>query len=227
MSTQNLKQFTHKPISLDCTLKEVTIDNKRFYETPEGIFPSVTTVVGFEKQKFFAKWREKNPEESKRVTSRGTKFHSLLENYINNQEIVVDDIHSGQKALFALIKPEIDKIDNIVSIEQPMFSKTLGLAGRVDCIAEYDGKLSIIDFKASTKEKRKEDIDNYFAQATAYALMFQERTGIIIDNFAIIIACEDGKVQVFQGRPLNYVKHLHGLITKYKEANAIPTTQDT
>lgn len=202
------------------------VDGKRFYETPEGIFPSVTTVVGFEKQQFFAKWRAKNPEESKRVTSRGTKFHSLLENYINNEELLVDDLHSSQKALFSLIKPEIDKIDNIVALEQPMYSKTLGLAGRVDCIAEYDGKLSIIDFKASTKEKRKEDIDNYFAQATAYALMFQERTGTIIDNFAIIIACEDGIIQVFEGKPIQYVKHLRNMIVKYKEANALRRDKD-
>jgi hypothetical protein len=223
MSLSNLKKFTHKPVELNGSLKEVTVDGKRFYETPQGIFPSVTTVVGFEKQKFFANWRAKNPEESKRVTSRGTKFHSLLENYINNEEINIDEIHSMQKSLFALIKPEIDKIDNIIALETPLWSKTLGLAGRTDCIAEYDGKLSIIDFKASTKEKRKEDIDNYFAQATAYALMFQERTGIIIENFAIIIACEDGIIQVFQGKPLHYVKHLFNLIKKYKESNAVPT----
>jgi genome maintenance exonuclease 1 len=105
-----------------------------------------------------------------------------------------------------------------------LWSKTLGLAGRTDCIADYDGKLSIIDFKASTKQKREEDIDNYFAQATAYALMFQERTGIIIENFAIIIACEDGILQVFQGKPLHYVKHLSNLIKLYKEQNELPTT---
>lgn len=226
MILSNIKKFNHSPVELECKLKEVMVDGKRFYETPEGIFPSVTTVVGFEKQQFFAKWRAKNPEESKRVTSRGTKFHSLLENYINNNEIIFDDLHSSQKSLFALIKPEIDKIDNIVALEQPMYSKTLGLAGRVDCIAEYDGKLSIIDFKASSKEKRKEDIDNYFAQATAYALMFQERTGKIIDNFAIIIACEDGIIQVFEGKPIQYVKHLKKLISKYKESNAIRRDQD-
>jgi genome maintenance exonuclease 1 len=95
------------------------------------------------------------------------------------------------------------------------------LAGRTDCIAEYDGRLSIIDFKASTKEKRKSDIDNYFAQATAYALMYQERTGKIVDNFAILISCEDGIKQVFQGNPLHYVKHLKGLIKRYREANGI------
>jgi hypothetical protein len=221
MFTQEPKKFIHKPIELDCNLKEVTIDGKRFYETPGGIFPSVTTVVGFEKQKFFAKWREKNPEESKRVTTRGTKFHSLIEKYLKNEEIDFDEITSGNKALFNLLKPELDKIDNIISLENPLWSKTLKLAGRTDCIAEYDGKMTIIDFKASTKEKREEDIDNYFAQATAYALMFQERSGIIIDNFAILIACEDGIKQVFQGNPLKYVKHLHNLVKKYREQNEI------
>lgn len=224
MSLSNLKKFIHKPINLNIELKEINIDGKRFYETPEGKFPSVTSVVGFQKQKFFAKWRKNNPEESIRVSSRGTEFHSLLENYINNEDLNIDEIHSGQKSLFALIKPEIDKIDNIVALETPLWSKTLGLAGRTDCIADYDGKLSIIDFKASTKQKREEDIDNYFAQATAYALMFQERTGIIIENFAIIIACEDGILQVFQGKPLHYVKHLSNLIKLYKEQNELPTT---
>lgn len=217
-----LKTFNHKPLNLSFELEETIQNGSRFYKTPVGIFPSVTTVVGWEKQKFFSEWRSKNPEESKRVTSRGTKFHKLLENYLNNEQIDFDNVHSSQKALFSLIKPEIDKIDNIVALEQPLYSSTIKLAGRVDCIAEYDGKLSIVDFKASTKEKRESDIDNYFAQATAYSLMYQERTGTVIDNFAIIIACEDGMRQVFQGRPVQYVRHLHGLIKKYRENNYVP-----
>ena len=218
----NFKKFIHKPIVISSPLEEVSHNGSRFYKTPEGIFPSVTTVVGWEKQQFFSEWRAKNPDESKRVTSRGSKFHKLLENYLNNEDIDIDNLHSMQKSLFVLVKPEIDKIDNIVALEQPLFSKTIGLAGRVDCIAEYDGKLSVIDFKASTKEKREEDIDNYFAQATAYSLMFQERTGTQIDNFAIIIACEDGMRQVFQGKPLQYVKHLRNLIQKYKKHHELP-----
>lgn len=217
----NKKIFTHKPIKIDWKLEEVYQNGSRFYKTPSGIFPSVTTVVGWEKQKFFSQWRNNNPEESKRVTSRGTKFHKLLEDYVSNVELDMDNIPYTQKALFSLIKPEIDKIDNVVALETPLFSKTVGLAGRVDCIGEYDGKLSIIDFKASTKEKRESDIDNYFAQATAYALMYQERTGVMIDNFAILIACEDGLKQVFQGKPLQYVRHLHKLIKKYKEENHV------
>jgi len=203
----------------EVTLKEVQKDGKRYYSTPEGEFPSVTTVVGFEKQKFFSEWRQRNPEESKRVTSRGTKFHSIIENYLNNESLDLDDTNSNLKALFLLLKPELDKINNIVALETPLWSKILGLAGRTDCIAEYDGKLSIIDFKASTKEKRKQDIENYFTQATAYALMYQERTGIIIDNFVILIACEDGLRQVFQDNPLKYVKKLREAIIKYRNSN--------
>lgn len=221
MLSSSEKKFIHKSISIEGSLKEVQQDGKRLYETPEGIFPSVTTVVGFKKQQFFAEWRRKNPEESKRVTSRGTKFHGIIENYLNNESIDFDNLHSNYKFLFSLLRPELDKIDNILALETPLWSKTLGLAGRTDCIAEYDGKLSIIDFKASTKEKRESDIDNYFAQATAYALMFQERTGIIIDNFAILIACEDGFKQVFQGKPIKYVKHLKSLIMEYRQTNGI------
>jgi genome maintenance exonuclease 1 len=109
----------------------------------------------------------------------------------------MENMFPNFKALFNLIKPALDNIDNITAIETPLWSKILGLAGRTDCIAEYNGKLSIIDFKASTKEKRKQDIENYFLQATAYALMYQERTGVIIENFVILIACEDGLFQVF------------------------------
>ncbi len=118
-----------------------------------------------------------------------------------------------------MLKPELDKIDNILALETPLWSKTIGLAGRTDCIAEYDGKLSIIDFKASSKEKKRSHIDNYLTQATAYSLMFQERTGIKVDNFSILIAAEDGMKQVFEGKPIRYVKDLYNVIKKYKESN--------
>jgi genome maintenance exonuclease 1 len=220
MTLCEFKQFNHNPVELNCELKEIEKDGKRHYSTPGGDFPSVTTVVGFKKQKFFSEWRQKNPEESRRVTSRGTKFHSIIESYLKNEPIDLENMFPNFKALFLLLKPELDKIDNIRALETPLWSKTLGLAGRTDCIAEYDGKLSIIDFKASTKEKRKQDIDNYFTQATAYALMFQERTGIIVENFAIMIACEDGLRQVFQGRPINYVRELKNIITEYRNGNS-------
>ena len=216
-----MNNFLHKPIEIDNKLKEVTVDGKRFYETPGGIFPSVTSVVGWDKQNFFAEWRRKNPEESRRVLARGTKLHSLIESYLNNETLDFDNMLPNFKVLFNQIKPELDKIQNIVAIETPLWSKTLGLAGRTDCIAEYDGKLSIIDFKASSKEKRKQDVESYFTQATAYALMFQERTGIIVENFAILISCEDGLTQVFQNKPIKYVKKLKNVIVSYRNNHGI------
>lgn len=224
----DFKKFTHNHINLSGSLEEVSKNGKRFYSTPDGVFPSVTTVVGHEKQKFFAEWRQRNPEESKRVTARGTKFHSIIESYLNNEVIDLENMIPNYKSLFLLLKSDLDKIDNIVAIETPLWSKILGLAGRTDCIAEYDGKMSIIDFKASSKEKRIKDIDNYFMQATAYALMYQERTGQIIDNFAIMIACEDGLKQVFQGNPMKHIKALKNAINLYKkETNGLHSKEDS
>jgi genome maintenance exonuclease 1 len=221
MTVNLFKQFKHNLIESNVTLSEVQKEGKRFYSTPDGEFPSVTTVVGYGKQQFFAEWRRKNPEESRRVTSRGTKFHSIIETYIRNEPLDMENMFPNFKALFNLIKPALDNIDNITAIETPLWSKILGLAGRTDCIAEYNGKLSIIDFKASTKEKRKQDIENYFLQATAYALMYQERTGVIIENFVILIACEDGLFQVFEDNPIKYVKKLKHSIDHYRKENGI------
>ena len=127
----------------------------RSYVTEDGTFPSVTTVVGWEKQSFFKKWRKQNPEEAKRVTSRGNRLHSTIEKYLRNENIASLELMPNDLELFVQIKENLDKIDNIKALEFPLFGKTVGLAGRVDCIAEYDGKLSIIDLKGSTIEKRK------------------------------------------------------------------------
>lgn len=216
------KQFKHNINETTDSLTEIQKSGKRFYSTPDGEFPSVTTVVGYGKQNFFAEWRRKNPEESRRVLARGTKFHSIIESYIKNEDIDMENMFPNFKALFNLLKPALDNIDNIAAIETPLWSKILGLAGRTDCIAEYNGKLSIIDFKASTKEKRKQDVESYFLQATAYALMYQERTGVIVDNFVIMIACEDGLSQVFEDNPIKYVKKLKKAIDHYRSEIGIP-----
>ena len=216
----DMKKFKH--VVLEEAFKDLNTVNKngqRFYSTPEGHYPSVTTVTGWEKRQFFAKWRAENPKESRRVLDRGNKLHNLIEDYINNR---VDDKTTGGLNpfildLFILLKPELDKIDNVYAQEVPLWSSTLELAGRVDCVGEYDGKLSIIDFKGSTRIKRKEDIQNYFMQATAYAIMWQEMTGQKIDNIVILIATEQGESQVFQDNPIRYVKPLLKSIRDYQE----------
>ena len=188
----------------------------RLYKTPEGLFPSVTTVVGHEKRKKYKTWRENNTKESQRVCDRGTMLHSTIESYLMNEHVELKQ-ESEVYDLFHLIKKEVDNITDVYAIETFLWGKCVGLAGRVDCVAKYKGEPSIIDFKASTFPKKKVDIDNYFCQATAYSLMLQERTGLQIPNIVILIANEQGFCQIFKEKVINFVEPLSGMIDTYKK----------
>ena len=216
------KKFIHvqAPVELK-EFRSVTDDTGfRFYDSPGGKFPSVTTVTGFEKKAFFAEWRRNNPKESRRVLSRGNALHKLIEDYLNNEDIDLLSVSPVVSSLFMQMKDTLDKIDNIQALEIPLWSNTLALAGRVDCVAEYDGKLSIIDFKGSTRQKREEDIENYYLQGTAYAIMWHERTKVPIHEFNIIVASENGTpCQVFTGNPVKYVPKLYRTIKNYHDKN--------
>ena len=213
------KTFIHEFVNVGKEVESTEGDRGRYYITEAGSFPSVTTVVGFEKQEFFKVWRKQNPEEAKRVTSRGNRLHSIIESYLKNESVEDLNLMPNDLDLFMQIKKELDSIDKIKALELPLYGNTVGLAGRVDCIGYYKDKLSIIDFKGSTRAKRKEDIENYMMQATAYALLWKEMTGESIDNFVILISCEDGTVQIFEDNPMNYVSNLYNIIQKYKEHN--------
>jgi len=206
------KVFNHKTVILDTAER---IDG--FYQTPDGRFPSVTTVVGWKKNQFFAEWRKNNPKEAQRTRVRGTKLHSLVENYVKNSPEWNKDQDPYTLDLFYQFQSEVDKIDQVRALEGFLWSKPLRLAGRVDCVAEYDGVLSIIDFKGSTKPKRKEDIDNYFLQATAYAVMWEERTGEPIPQIVILVTCDDGTVQTFIENPKQYKKALAHAIKEWRD----------
>ena len=202
---------------MNVSLEKVEKNGQRYYKTPDGIFPSVTSVTGWEKKNFFAKWRKDNPEESNRVCTRGNKLHSIIESYLNND--TQEENKTNEGTIFLSMKPHIDKIDNIRALETPLYSKILGLAGRVDCIGEYDNELCVIDFKGSTKIKNKEDIENYFLQAAAYALMWQERTGERCKKICLIIGTERGITQVFVENTIDYVKKLQHVISTYRRYN--------
>ena len=223
MNVPNRKTYIHKDHGFDFKpLKCVTTDQGRYYITPDDYkYYSVTTVTGFEKTAFFAEWRRKNPDESKRVTRRGNYLHSLVEDYINNKELQP----SGEEVLlFEQMLPMLHKIDNIYAQEVSLYSKLLGLAGRVDCVAEYDGVLSIIDFKGSTRHKRESDIQNYFQQATAYAIMWKELTGQSIEQIVILISSEDGSTQELIRNQIDYVSNLKGTIDRFRQFNAAKVT---
>jgi genome maintenance exonuclease 1 len=215
--------FNHIDISLP-QLERETIDGVRYYKIPDGDellkFVSITSVTSHHNKHIFEQWRKKVGEETanrvnKAATSRGTDLHSLVENYLfNSSELLEVQIIS--KHLFKIIKPYIDKINNIHALESSLYSKQLGIAGTVDCIAEYNGELSVIDFKTSKKPKPKEWVEHYFVQAAAYACMFYELTSIPVKKLVIIMACEDGDCVVYEEYDkMKYIKLLSRYIKDF------------
>ncbi len=206
-------------------VEPVNKDGVRFYRLPktDKYYPSVTSITSFKNAKFFKEWRTKIGEDeanriTARATQRGTAFHSIAEDYING-ELDLDkylDNNPLSVRMFQSAKDTLNRIDNIHCLESFLYSHYLGLAGRVDCIAEFDGELAVIDFKTSTKEKKEEHIENYFVQETAYAAMFLERTGIEVKKIVTLIATEEGSIQIFQKHNLDdYLQLLKSYIEEF------------
>lgn len=207
--------FNHVKVNEFENLEQVTReDGVRFYQTPTGNkYPSVTTVLGAQSKQTIIDWRKRIGETeankiSKAASSRGTKLHLHCENYLNNNNVLVEDLPVFQRELFNSILPELHKINNIHVQEQRLYSHHLRMAGTVDCIAEHEGRLSVIDFKTSGKLKKKEWISSYFMQCAAYAVMYEERTGIPISKLVVLIAVEGEKPQVFIEKRDNWVSDL-------------------
>ena len=199
-------------------LEAEMIEGTRFYRVPSGkMYPSITSVTSFYGRQKFVEWRKKvGNEEADRITrlatTRGTKFHDLVEKYMLNEN--VDDYKPlpTTKFHFLKAKPYLDRINNIHALEKSLYSDYLGLAGRVDCIAEYEGELAIIDFKTSKKIKPEKWIENYFVQEVAYACMYYEMTGIPVQKLITIMVAENGECFVYEKRNKDYYIKL---LTKY------------
>ena len=193
--------FNHVEIDYPSLTREM-IDGVRYYDTPDGKkLVSITSVISHYNREVFREWRARvgNAEANrvtKQATSRGTDMHTLAENYLCNRKL--PPVQPLSEYLFKQAKPDIDKIDNIHAIEQSLFSNELGIAGSVDCIAEFEGELAIIDFKTSKKPKPREWIDSHFVQCAAYACMLYEMTGIMVKKFVIIMSCENGEVEIYE-----------------------------
>lgn len=215
--------FEHVKVDLGYDdLDAVTSDTGRLYETPDGVkYPSITTVLSILSEDGIRKWKERVGEEeaakiSYRASTRGTAVHEIIEKYIDNIESFKDGYTPNIIASFLAVKPILDnRIRRVFAQEAPLYSKHLGVAGRVDCVAEFDGVLSIIDFKTSRKLKKKEYITNYFMQESAYAIMWEERTGMPITQLVTIIAVDDEMPQVFIEHRDNWTKPLLETIKKY------------
>ena len=225
-----MKYYTHKPTKLT-ELTTQTVNFKRFYETPDGkLYPSITTVLSTRNKKGLFEWRKRVGDEvanyvARTSAARGTAVHHMCEDYLNNFPTEWPDKWKEHEKKFLpyclfkqLKKTVLEKIDNIRSQECALFSNKYRVAGRVDCIAEYDGKLSIIDFKTSTKERNDEWNENYYIQASAYAEMFEEQTGTPIEQIVILVVTEDGAVQEFVKEKYDYIPLLVETIDNFTKA---------
>jgi genome maintenance exonuclease 1 len=209
-----------KHIELDLPqLERETIDGVRYYKVPDDEellkLVSITSVTSHINREIFINWRKKVGEDeaqriTKAATSRGTDMHSLVENYLDNKDL--PPVAPMADFLFKIAKTELNRINNIHALEGSLYSKQLGIAGTVDCIAEYNGELSIIDFKTSKKPKPREWIEHYFVQCMAYGCMLYELTGISVKKLVIIMACENGECVVYEEYDKSkYIK----LLSKY------------
>ena len=214
--------FNHVDLDLPALSRE-TIDGVRYYQVPDADellkLVSITSVTSHKNRAFFAKWRKKVGEETadritRQATSRGTDMHTLTECYLKNEGL--PKVQPLSDYLFKIAKPELNKIDKIHALESSLYSKVLGVAGTVDCIAEFDGELAIIDFKTSKKPKPVEWIEHYFVQCMAYGCMLYELTGISVKKLVIIMACENGECVVYEERDkTKYIKLLQEYIREF------------
>jgi genome maintenance exonuclease 1 len=197
--------FNHVELNLP-QLERETIDGVRYYKVPSleelQKFVSITSVISHFNKEKFASWRQRVGDEeadrvTRRATARGTDTHTLIEQYLRNMDCNSDVLPISEH-LFQVAVPALDRINNIHALEGSLYSQYLGIAGTVDCIAEFDGELSIIDFKTSKQPKPREWIDGYFVQCCAYACMLHELTGLSVKKFVIIMTCENGEVEVYE-----------------------------
>ena len=215
--------FDHVDLNLE-PLERETIEGVRYYSIPDVDelvkLVSITSVTSHFNKEIFVNWRKKVGNETadkitKAATKRGTDMHTLTEHYLKNDQ-ELPEVPPISEFLFKIAKGELNKINNIYALEGALYSKELGIAGTVDCIAEYNGELAIIDFKTSKKPKPRECIEHYFVQAMAYGCMLYEMKGIPVKKLVIIMSCENGECVVYEENDKEkYIKLLSKYIQKF------------
>ena len=227
-----MKKFEHlanRP-ELSFGMRTENINGKRNYVTPEGeLYPSITTILGEFSKASIQAWRKRGGETeankiSGKASRRGTSVHSVCESYIKNEEGYLDGQTPNIVELFGSIEPYLERIDNIHGVELALYSNHFGLAGRTDLIAEFDGKLSVIDYKTSNRIKKKEWCDNYFAQGSFYAIAYEELTNIPVTQVVIVIAVDNDVPQLFIEHRNNWIDKIWKAKELY-ELNSIETVE--
>ena len=199
-------------------------DGSRLYKTPSGAaYPSVTTITGLHKKQAIMEWRKRVGEEkanaiSSKAAKRGTAIHKVCEDFLNNEFV---EPHLVDVPMWNSLVPLLSRIDNVHCLETPLYSDHLKVAGTVDCIAEFDGKVSVIDFKTSGRVKTRDDIHDYFIQCSAYAVAFEEMTGNPVSRLVVIMGVDNENTLVFQERRDDWVLEFKKLRAEYKRIKGI------
>ena len=218
--------FNHLEGYESVSLPTENINGKRYYTTPEGKhYPSVTTVTGLLNKKWIKAWRKKIGEEkankiSRKAAMRGTRYHQLQEDFLNNilTEERLKEATPLDLMMFNQTKELTSKLGDIYMLEGSMYSNELEIARRVDCVAEFAGKVSVIDFKTSTRRKSPSQVKSYFLQETAYATMFEEMYGVRIERIVTIVSVEEtGQSQLFVEEPKTWIESFKELRNQYRE----------
>lgn len=220
-----MKPFRHLPPRRFPEIERKHGSNGRFYQVRGRRYPSVTRVVNYFDPEIKKRWEAKlrregrDPKaESQQAMDLGTKFHAVIESYLNNS---VRDKPIEVLRMFEGIRPLLDRIDDIACTEKYLYSKLWGLAGTVDCIASFDGVPSVIDFKSTRKLKTHiRDIPDYMAQTAAYAEMWEERTGEKINQVVILMVDREGNSRDFVDKQWKHLGHLTDRVIQWKNRRA-------
>ena len=215
--------FKHKRLHKFKELKTESVDGKRHYVLPSGgLYPSITTILGWFKAKAIKEWRERvGEDEAKKIavksSRRGTAVHQICEDYLNNKEDCLIKHMPNNIVMFKSIRPILEtNIKEVHHQEVPLYSNKLQIAGRVDCICKWNDRPAIVDFKTSSKPKKEDWIEDYFEQCTAYSLMFEEMTKIHIPDIKIVMAVENSEPILFEKTIYDFIPGLLTKIETYK-----------
>lgn len=209
-------EFIHEDRFEVHSIEAVTTESGRRYKIPNGdMYESVTTALGNQpgKKEGLMEWRRRVGDAeanriSRKAAGRGTAVHQIIEDYLNNLEDPIKDKMPDAVVMFKQLQPILDKsISKVYMQEAPLWSYKYRLAGRVDCVADIKGKLTVVDFKTSMKPKKKEWVIDYFLQTAAYSHMIEEMYGETVDQTVIFIAVEDRDPQIFVGDPQIDITH--------------------
>ena len=218
-----LTEYIHEPFP---ELKVESISGMRFYEAPNGLkYPSITTVLGKQpgKQKGLQEWRKRVGASQAAIISgkaarRGTAFHYCVEDYLKNQEINGEHKEKNFLAYHMFMESKKyldDNIDQVVLQEQAMYSDIFKVAGRCDMIGVWNNELAVVDFKTTTTMKKREWLEDYFIQCSAYASMYEEHTGEPIDQIVIFMVAEDGQIEIFKEDTKDYLPMLDEMMESF------------